>query len=312
MNQRSDIDRLLRHWMDDGPSTMPDRVVDVVADRISVQRQLRSWRLLRRLPMNPLFKLGAAAAAALVVAVIGWNLLRGPIGPGGEASPTPSPLPTQAQSSPSPSGPIDLLEGLLSGGRYRLQPLDEVPSLLVLADVPPGWSGAGSWVLVGPTTEEPPTGIAVAILGATGLYSDPCHWDVDGSGLGQPGDVEVGPSVSDLVDALQASTAYTTTTPSPVTFGDYEGWEIEIQLPADLKLATCDKDFEGIGRYFVFAGPDAGVYAQGDGTDRDRWHLFIVDVGGTRVIVNILSFPDTPIADLEAARAIVDSMVFTQ
>jgi hypothetical protein len=33
MNHRSDTDRLLRHWLADGPSTMPDRVVDVVADR---------------------------------------------------------------------------------------------------------------------------------------------------------------------------------------------------------------------------------------------------------------------------------------
>lgn len=310
MNQRSDIDRLLRHWMDDGPSVMPDRVIDVVADRISVQRQRRSWRLLRRLPMTQLVKLGAAAAAVLVVAVIGWNLLPGPVGPGSTPAPTPSP--TQAQPSASPSGPIDLKEGPLSGGRYRLQPLGEVPSLLVLADIPSGWHGVPSWAVVGPTTAEPPNGIGVAILGASGLFSDPCHWHVDGSGLEpQPGEVEVGPSVSDLVDALQASTAYTTTTPSPVTFGDYEGWEIEIQLPADLKLATCDKDDEGLGRYFVFAGDDAYLYAQGNGTDRDRWHLFIVDVGGTRVIVVVNSFPDTPTADLEAAQAIVDSMVFT-
>jgi hypothetical protein len=94
MNRRSDIDRVLGIWMEDGPSVMPDRIVDVVADRISVQRQRRSWRLLRRLPMNSLVKFGAAVAAVLVVAVVGWNLLPGPRGPGDGPSPTPIPTPS--------------------------------------------------------------------------------------------------------------------------------------------------------------------------------------------------------------------------
>jgi hypothetical protein len=108
MSQRSDIDRLLRHWMDDGPTRMPDRIVDVVADRISVQRQRRTWRLLRRLPMNQLFKLGAAAAAALVIAVVGWNLLPGRTGPA--STPSPTPTPTLAPS-PTPFACEDDLAG---------------------------------------------------------------------------------------------------------------------------------------------------------------------------------------------------------
>ena len=31
MNERSDMDRVLRHWFADGPSEMPDRVVETVA-----------------------------------------------------------------------------------------------------------------------------------------------------------------------------------------------------------------------------------------------------------------------------------------
>ena len=42
--ERSDFDGLLRIWFADGPATMPDRVVDVVADRIARQRQRRGWR----------------------------------------------------------------------------------------------------------------------------------------------------------------------------------------------------------------------------------------------------------------------------
>jgi hypothetical protein len=44
--------------------------------------------------MNPFLKLTAAVAAALVVAVVGWNLLPGPGGPGDGPSPTPIPTPS--------------------------------------------------------------------------------------------------------------------------------------------------------------------------------------------------------------------------
>jgi len=134
MNKHSDINRVLQVWMDDGLSTMPDRVVDVVADRIGVQRQRRSWRLLRRLPMNPIFKLGAAVAAVLVVAVVASQVLPRNGGIGGQ--PTLSPTPTTAL--------LWLSEGPLTAGRYRFQPpssAPEAPDLTIAADVPAGWHG---------------------------------------------------------------------------------------------------------------------------------------------------------------------------
>ena len=61
MNERADIDRVLRRWFDDGPSTMPDRVVDVVAERIAVEHQRPARRLPWRLrDINPTLKIGAA------------------------------------------------------------------------------------------------------------------------------------------------------------------------------------------------------------------------------------------------------------
>src|SRR6187431_1820637 len=99
MKHRSDIERVMEVWMADGPTAIPDRVVDVVAARIGVQRQRRAWPFHGRTTMNPLFKLGVAAAAVLAIAVLGWNLLPGGSGPGGPPSPSPQPSP-----SASPSG----------------------------------------------------------------------------------------------------------------------------------------------------------------------------------------------------------------
>ena len=300
MNQRSDIDSVLRQWLDDGPTAMPDRIIDVVADRISVEPQRRSWRLLRRLPMNSLLKLGAAAAAVLVIAVVAWQALPRNGGVGGQ--PTPSPTPTTAL--------LALSEGPLTAGRYRFQPSSSAPDLTIAADVPAGWHGTYAPSAVLGPFEWTPRGIAVVFLRADGLHRDPCHWDREGNGqIDQPGDVVVGPAAIDLVNALQASSSYTSTDPSPVTLGAYQGYEMEIQRPAGVDLAECDS---GVisgpeGHFVVFSGPDTNSYAQGQG---NRLHLFIADVKGTRVIAAIRYFDETPATDVEAARTIVDSVEF--
>ncbi len=100
MNNRSDIDRVLSTWMADGPAAIPDRVVDVVAARIGVQRQRRTWPFPGRTIVNTQIKLIAALAAALVVAVVGYNLLPGAPGPGNPTTaPTPSAQPTAAATA---------------------------------------------------------------------------------------------------------------------------------------------------------------------------------------------------------------------
>jgi len=300
MNQRSDIDRLLTTWLDDGPTTMPDSVVDVVADRIGRTRQRRSWRLLRRLQMNTYVKLAAAAViGVLAVGVIYLNL------PGRTDVGGPSPTPS---STASP-----LRSGTLEAGRYRIQPSIGSPTLAIVADIPAGWTSEfpDFRALTGP--EGGDEGVAIVFLVADGLFSDPCHWDLDGTGAGsQPGDVEVGPTVDDLVAALRSQPqAYLASTPVPVTFGAFEGTELELQLPGKDALSTCDiEPGDSLpGSYFVFSGEEAGWF-YGQGPD-NRWQLFIVDVGGTRLITLLSYFEGTRQADLEAARAIVESFEFT-
>jgi hypothetical protein len=83
-------DQFLTAWFEDGPTRMPDRVLDVVAHRIGRERQRRQWRLPRRLFMNPYAKLAAAAAALVLVALVGYQLLPHS-GIGGPAAPTPAP-----------------------------------------------------------------------------------------------------------------------------------------------------------------------------------------------------------------------------
>ena len=304
MNRRPDVELVLRDYFADDGLTAPDYVLDVVEGRISRQPQRRSWPFPGRTKVTTQFKLIAGLAAALIVAVVGWNLVPRPDGSGG--SPTPSPSATTAASpSASVAAVPPLPEGVVSAaGTYRLHPLASALSLSVDATVPAGWIGGPPCCVSGPVGESNgPDGIALTFLDANSIFSDPCHWNVDGSGPGQPGDIAVGPSVDELAAALAANAAYEATTPTDVTIGGFAGKRVDLQLPP----GDCDA-LDGNGVYFVFGGREGYVYAQGDGSD---WQVSIVDVDGTRLILALFSYAETSAADLSAAQAIIDSLVIT-
>jgi hypothetical protein len=311
MNQRSDIDRVLQSWMADGPAVIPDRVVDVVTARIGVQRQRRAWPFVGRTNVTTQIKLIAALAAALVVAVVGYNVLPGTSGPGGPTA-APTPAPTLAPT-PSPSEMV-LSDGPLTAGRYRLQPYADAPNLSFTADIPGGWEGVLGVAMYGPRGFDGPQGVAIALLRADGLFRDPCHWDLDGSkSSDQPGDLARGPS-ADLSRALADNPSYESDGVASSGFpktdggiGEVAGREVTIRVPASVDIDACDKDSEGKGRYYVFSGPDAGFYAKGNG---NIWDIHIVTVEDVRLIIVVSYFEDTPASDLAAAKAIVGSFDF--
>ena len=100
MTQQRDIERLLDHWFSDGPVQAPDRVVDIVTDRIERESQRPAWRLRwRSSPLNAYTKIAVAAAAVLIVAVAGYNLLPGRSTGVGVPAPSPSPTATPTAST---------------------------------------------------------------------------------------------------------------------------------------------------------------------------------------------------------------------
>ena len=304
MNRHSDIDRVLQAWMADGPTAIPDRVVDVVATRIGVQRQRRAWPFQRRTTVSTQLKLIVGLAAALVVAVVGYNLLPQISGPGRpSAAPTTSAQPTATATT---AAAVDLPDALLEAGRYRMDLSFIDPGFAITADAPAGWQGHPEIpAITSPDGEN--AGILISFMETGGLFSDPCQWDLAGTGdAAQAGDIVVGPSAADLAAALKANTSYTSTSPKPVTVGGFDGQEIELQLPSFEVIRACDsREGEVVGDYFVFPG---GFYAQ---SSNSRWHLYILDVGGTRLIVMLSIAAGTPPADIAAAEAIVASFEIT-
>ena len=105
MTRTPDPDRLILAYLEEGVTELPDRVYEVVRSDIDRTRQ-RAVIGPRRTPqMNSFAKWAIAAAAVLVVALVGYSLLpsRGEVAaPSASASPSPSP-------SASASGPIPVL-----------------------------------------------------------------------------------------------------------------------------------------------------------------------------------------------------------
>jgi hypothetical protein len=124
---------------------------------------------------------------------------------------------------------------VMTGGRYLFGPFGDKPSLTIEATGPDGWVGYPSWAMDGPepVRADAPTGIGISFFTANGVYSDPCHWDVQGTGGADVGDVVVGPTVDDLVAALRANNFYASSVATPVTIDGYAGQELELQLPED-------------------------------------------------------------------------------
>jgi hypothetical protein len=123
------------------------------------------------------------------------------------------------------------------------------------------------------------------------LFSDPCRPNDE-----ENPDLPVGPTVDDLVTALVDHPSLDVTAPVDVTLAGYSGTYLDLLVPDD--ISAC-----------VTYQPIAGhIYAQGPG---QRWHMWILDVNGVRVVVETNDYAGTPAERLAEERAIIDSLVIT-
>ena len=86
--------RVVLSWLREEAHENPERVLLRALDEVDATPQRRSWPAWRSNRMNTYAKLIAAAAAVLVVAFAGFQLLPGSGGVGGEPTIAPSPSPT--------------------------------------------------------------------------------------------------------------------------------------------------------------------------------------------------------------------------
>lgn len=92
MSTDRDITSIVRSWLDEGVTVLPDRVLDAVLDQVPTTPQRRPSWLARRLPIvnNPSVRYGIAAVAVIAAVILGLNVLQPDVG---GPRPTPSPTP---------------------------------------------------------------------------------------------------------------------------------------------------------------------------------------------------------------------------
>ena len=180
MTRAPDSERLIRAYLDEGLNELPDRVYEVVRSDIDRTRQrvvIGPWRTP---DMNTFAKLAMAAAAVVVVAIVGYNLLPSSGGVGvAPASPSPSVSASPSSSASRGIGgrPSDAIPtGPLQPGTYTVYGLNGT-DINVRFTVPAGWRWSDGWVLT-PTSADPPDGVAMAFwTGDIQVYTDPCQWN---------------------------------------------------------------------------------------------------------------------------------------
>jgi hypothetical protein len=156
--------------------------------------------------------------------------------------------------------------------------------------VPDGWNAGGPWLVFG--DNDPPSGAGTAFIRGAWLLTDPCKFNTPW--------IPVGPTVADFVDAVAKHPILDTTAPVDVELAGYSGMYFEVQVPADISM--CDSEPGGPPQYRPW---EPGIYAQGPG---QRWHQWVLDVDGVRVVVQSFDFAGTPATRRAELQAIVDSI----
>jgi hypothetical protein len=251
--------------------------------------------------MNTTLKFGLAAVVAAIAILFGLNYVRTANvgGPDiGDPSPTPEST-TTPESTPTPTP-----QGLLPVGAHTLndgEVLEGLPTLPITVTLPAGWYGdPGGGILVKEDNAGAPDGAGlITFFGDLYVYGDPCQWAAT-----RPDTPAT--TVDELVAALTAQASRDATEPVDVMVGGYAGRSITLHVPDDAVFSECDS-----GEFGSWGMTDDDVrpfrYHQDPG-QIDR--LWILDVGGTLVVIDVAYYDGTPTSVIDEMEAIVESATF--
>lgn len=318
MNARRDPDRLIRAFLFEGEEQLHDQVYDVVRAEIEQTQQRVVFGPWRMPIMNKMLGFGLAAAAVVAAVLIGSQALGSPGGLGAEPVATPTPQPTleptpQPTPEPTASPPA---EGGLPHGPVVVTTTDD-PVEVTVDIASSGWAPLRDFDALTKDDDglDPPESVNAALLAwgwpagtAFNVYGDPCQWLTT---------IPETPATTpdEIATALAAQASRDATAPVDVTVGGYAGKSITLHVPMTFEVPDATREEE-------FADCDQSLFAsyglEGNETAPERNHqgpgqvdeLWILDVDGKIVILDLTYSPATPADVVEEARSIAESATF--
>ena len=301
MSTDPETTRIVRSWLTTDEHESATGVVEVALAEIETTPQRRAtWWPVRRFPeMNSIVKFGLAAAAVVVVLIVGAQLFGSPGGSGAGPTPTPEPTATPEPSmpEPSPSTAADL------EGPFVLGLSDELPVTVTIAA--PGWTAVDEVFVAKGGNMSPPDGAAV--IGPWHGFdyyipADPCGWR-------STWPTAPATTLDEIVAALASQASRDASEPMDVSVDGHPGKSITLHVPDDVEFAAGEFSDCDEGKFCTF----------GDAADCQMWHvqapgaideLWIVDLDGEIVAMTGSYYPETPAEDVAELRTILGSMTF--
>jgi len=274
-----DIDRIVRSWLEEGVTALPDRVLDVVLDELPATRQRALGRIGRWFPVS--LRFAAATLGAAVTVALGVGLLGSVSGIHLGSAPETSALPT--------SYPVLTHESDLPAGRYAVPDTLGVPITL---QVPAGWSNCSHGAEeVGVCRGAGTVSAGVTFLVVADVLEDPCeHTARSGPSLG--------PGVDDLVQAIIKLDGFTSTEPEATTVDGYPAQRLTVKAPTQY---VCTDSGDGLGTWAT----RSRVNGVGLGETNE---LRVLEVNGVRVLI-AAAYPSTAgQATQDEIRDVLDSV----
>jgi hypothetical protein len=292
MSTNDDFERISRAWMADGPTELADRVLEAALDEVHLTNQRRRTTVPWRTPtLSTPQRLAAAIAIVAIVGIAGLNLFRGSdVGaptPSPTMSPTTSPTTSPSATAISASRTFPQAAGPLAAGAYRAGAPFLLPNLTF--DVPTKWTawhGVESNVIsmeIDSPTQAGATGAFVNFEVPVAVYADPCK---TGSTVKV---ANLGATVDDFVAAVSKLPKFTV---GPVTDAIVDGlpgkqFDLTNAIPSNGTGCTGQSAL-----IHVWSTASVG----GDTLGGLRQHVVVVDVHGTRLVIEVLyTDPSGPI-----------------
>jgi hypothetical protein len=271
MSTDRDVTRIVRSWLHEDAYEDADRILNLVLVEIDTTPQRSASWLARRFPtMNSPIRIGIAAAVVVVAAILGFTYLNSEVG---TDTPTPTPsLTANPTATPVAVPQLPPLGAGMEPGRYSLHvPDSTIDAVLTVGD---GWTAYGWYIAASPQifTKQ------VSFWTVENVYQDLC----DPGSLPDPA---IGPTVDDLVAALDAQA---NTDMSPPVEMEIGGFPATVVTMAQADMQTLPEAcFEFFGAtesvpYFVIAGDQSGRELPFPESLDTLW---IIDVDGQRVVI---------------------------